>query len=72
MAEVQQSDMGGPCRVEKRAGIGRIWDVYCDDIGDYLATMNPTLPVSNKSVAERICAGANARRAALASTQAAK
>lgn len=54
----------GSCRVVRRPGQGRIWDVYCDDIGDYVATMNPTLPVSSREVAERICDSLNARRAA--------
>jgi hypothetical protein len=56
----------GPFRVVKRhnLGSGRIWDVYGDHIGDYLATMNPTLPVTQRSVAERICNNANAQEAA--------
>lgn len=55
-----------PCRVVKRhnAGGHRIWDVYDDHIGDYLATMNPTLPVSSEAVAQRICDNANACHAA--------
>lgn len=56
----------GPFRVVRRHDIGgdRIWDVYGDHIGDYLATMNPTLPVSQLSTAERICASANANHRA--------
>lgn len=51
----------GPFRVVRREyGAPRIWDVYGDHIGDYLATMNPALPVSSKDVAERICNNANA------------
>ncbi len=56
----------GPFRVVKRHGLDRVWDVYGDHIGDYLATMNPTLPVSSRSVAERICESANAAHAAIA------
>lgn len=60
MAEAGSEAPPGPCRVVKRHGIDRIWDVYCDDIGDYLATMNPTLPVTRRDVAKRICDNANA------------
>lgn len=59
----------GMCRVVKRHGIGRIWDVFDDRINDYVATMNPTLPVSSCSVAERICNSINARRASLAQSK---
>lgn len=53
----------GPFRVVKRRDVGgdRIWDVYSDTLGDYLATMNPTLPVSSEAVAQRICDAANDR-----------
>lgn len=56
----------GPFRVVKRTDLGgdRVWDVYGDHIGDYLATMRPSLPVSSKGVAARICESANARHAA--------
>lgn len=53
--------MSGPCRVVRHHGVGRVWDVYCDDIGDYLATMNPSLPVSSQALAERICEEENAK-----------
>jgi hypothetical protein len=41
----------------------RRWDVYNDDIGDFVATMNPTLPVSSLAVAEGICDSLNKRDA---------
>lgn len=52
------------CRVVKRHDLGghRIWDVYDDRIGDYVATLNPTLPVSSYAVAERIRDTLNSRR----------
>jgi hypothetical protein len=65
----------GPNRVvDRRSTTGfpveRRWDVYNDEIGDFVATMNPTLPVSSRAEAERICDSLNAsdesRRAAIA------
>lgn len=51
----------GPFRVvEREFGGPRIWDVWGDHLDDYLATMNPTLPVSRRETAERICNEANA------------
>jgi hypothetical protein len=54
-----------PFRVVKRTDIGgaRVWDVYGDHLGDYLATMNPILPVSRATEGRRICDVANARYA---------
>lgn len=59
----------GSCRVvnlnaERDWKVVRCWDVYCDEIGDFVATMRPSLPVADRKVAQRICDNLNARYAA--------
>lgn len=54
----------GPCRVVRREfGTMSLWDVYCEDMGDYLSTMCPSLPVQSYKEAQRVCDSASARGA---------